>query len=109
MAFEKGGDGKMANYRINISQAKNQAKAINQQAEALQAEKRALKSLQDQIRVVWKTEAAEILINKNEVLIENIQRTQQKMTELGNTIRNTADKIQREDEKKAKIAANAKR
>ena len=92
--------------RINYSKVVSQAKDIAGNANELIAQIRMLEKMEQECRQHWKGEAANIFLAKLSALRNEMYRTRSQMSELSSTIKKCADKIQREDNEKAKKATS---
>lgn len=92
-------------FRINYEKVVSQANDIRDDADQLYAQIRRLNQLEQQCSSCWKGNAAEAFISKLRELENEMSRTRIQMENLAITIRNCADRIQREDQEEAARAA----
>ncbi len=95
-------------YRINYSKVISQADSIAGNAADLSTQIRALEQVERECRSVWKGQAADVFIAKLSALREEMSRTKSQMSQLASTIKYCADRIQREDQRVAELAAALK-
>ena len=91
-------------YRINYERVISQAASISAQADSLNAQIRALETLQTDCSSGWKGEAAEAFSAKLAAMHDNMVRSQKKMAGLANTVRYCAGRIQQEDRRAEELA-----
>lgn len=96
-------------FRINHSQVIRQANSIAGDAAELSGQIKLLDQLEQDCKSVWKGEAADTFIAKLRVLRDEMSRTQKQMSNLASTIKECANRIQREDEAAAERAADLSR
>ena len=92
-------------YRINYSKVISQANSIAGDAAELSAQIKSLEQLEQECRSVWKGQAADAFIAKLGLLRNEMSRTKNQMNTLASTIKYCVDRIQREDEEAAELAA----
>lgn len=85
-------------YRINYEAVMSQANQITEQSELLAAQIRQLSQIEADCRCVWKGEGAEAFLTRLALLRQEMGRTRAQMSDLAETVKYCADKIQREDE-----------
>lgn len=92
-------------YRINYPKVISQANSIAGDASELSAQIKLLEQMEQDCRSVWKGEAAEAFLARLGALRSEMSRTRSQMSTLASTIKYCADRIQREDEEAARLAA----
>lgn len=94
----------MATFRINYLQVVNKANDIRSLADDLNREIRTLENLLADVKNNWRGPASEAYQKQLLMLIADMKTTKFDMTSLSSTIKNTASKIQSEDERLAEQA-----
>lgn len=94
--------------RINYTQVKKQAMEIEHLGDELKTIEISLRSLISEIPSYWKGEAASAYIKVCDQLRNEISLTEKNITNVSREIRTIADRIQREDEEIARLAATLK-
>ena len=98
----------MAEFRINYSRVISQANQINTLSGDLNREIANLENLLSQIKSEWKGPASEAFQRQLLMLIADMKTTKYNMSSVSSTIKNVAERIQREDERLAALAAQQK-
>lgn len=91
----------MAQYRINYNKVISQANEMNDLAFDLGREITKLDNLLAQVKNEWCGPASEAYQKQLVMLIADIKVTKSSMLSVSNTIKNVANRIQREDERLA--------
>jgi len=84
-------------YRINYSKVISQANSIENDVSDLSVQIKLLKQIEQDCRIIWKGQAADVFIAKLDTLRTEMNRTKHQMSTLVSTIKYCADRIQRED------------
>jgi len=92
-------------YRINYARVVSQANTIAECAQELSAQSNQLNMMEQRVRSAWKGPASETFLSRVLTLRGEVDRTRQQMANLAATIRQNADRIQREDEEAQRRAA----
>lgn len=92
-------------FRINYGKVLSQVNSLNEKARELELQVDNLMRLEDISKDVWKGEAAELFLQQLQNLRCELKRTNSEMYSLVRTIRDCAERIQREDEAAARRAA----
>ena len=92
----------MAVYRINYSKTIGQANEISSLADDMAREIQDLENLLATIKSQWRGPASEAFQGQLQMLIADMKTTKFDMSRVSATIKNTAAKIQQEDEERAK-------
>ena len=95
-------------YRINYSKVISQANSISEDVAQLSAQIKLLEQMEQDCRIVWKGQAANVFISKLSALRSEMNRTKSQMSNLASTIKYCADRIQREDYQAEELAATLK-
>ena len=95
-------------YRINYSKVISQANSISEDVAQLSAQIKLLEQIEQDCRIVWKGQAADVFISKLSALRSEMNRTKSQMSNLVSTIKYCADRIQREDRQAEERAAALK-
>lgn len=85
-------------FRINYSKVIQQGNGINDLARNLNADIQNLDNFMQQVKVNWKGPASEAYIKQCELLRIEMCSTLRRMQDVSNVIKNTANRIQSEDE-----------
>lgn len=88
----------MGTFRINYIQVISGANSIKDLASDLKRQISSLESMEQEIKANWKGQAASELLNQTSAMIAEMNCTYRKMTNLSATIKNVANRIQKEDE-----------
>ncbi|WP_261304022.1 WXG100 family type VII secretion target [Paenibacillus andongensis] len=91
-------------FRINYSQVVSQANHIHDLARNLNTNVSGLENLMQQMKSAWKGPAAEACLKQCELLKTEMNATFRQMEDVSSTIKQVADRIQREDEAAAERA-----
>lgn len=94
----------MAAFRINYSRVISQANSMNNLSSDLSAEIRRLENMLNDVKSNWKGPASDAYQRQLISLINAMQRTKNKMSEVSSTIKSVARRIQDEDERAAERA-----
>ena len=95
-------------YRINYSKVISQANSISEDVTQLSAQIKLLEQMEQDCRIAWKGQAADVFISKLSALRSEMNRTKSQMFNLVSTIKYCADRIQREDRQAEERAAALK-
>lgn len=93
-------------FRINYSKVISQADSISNNARDLSAQIKLLSQLEQDCRVAWKGEAANVFLAKLTELKDNMNQTCSQMSVLASTIKYCAEQIRRADESANNTAAS---
>lgn len=93
-------------FRINYSKVLSQADSISENARELSLQLKLLAQIEQDCKVAWQGEAANVFLAKLSELKDNVSRTSSKMSALASTIKYCAEQIRRADESANKSAAN---
>lgn len=96
-------------FRINYDKVMRQATSLANDASDLARQINLLKELEQDCSSVWKGDAADTFRKKLRELRSEMTSTQKQMTNLVSTIKDCANRIQREDEAAAERAAELSR
>ena len=97
----------MATFRINYSRVISQANSMNDLASDLNREIRVLEDLLTSIKNEWKGPGSEAYQAQLVRLINDMKSTKSQMANVTSTIKSVARRIQAEDERLARLAAQA--
>lgn len=95
-------------YRINYTKVISQANEIFDEADRLYVQIKQLLQIEQECRIAWKGQAADVFISKINTLRNEMSRTASQMSDLASTIEYCANKIQREDQEAEHRAAALK-
>ena len=97
----------MAEFRINYEKVVEQANEISDLARDLGNRITAMEDLLSRVKGEWYGPASEAYQNQLIMLIADMKTTKYNMSSVSTTIKNVADRIQREDERLAEQAESA--
>lgn len=96
----------MAKFRINYNKVISQANDISDLSRDMNTEIRKLEDLLSQIKREWYGPASDAFQKQLIMLIADMKTTKYNMSSVSSTIKNVANRIQREDERLAESLAN---
>ena len=96
----------MAKFRINYNKVISQANDISDLSRDMDTEIRKLEDLLSQIKREWYGPASDAFQTQLIMLIADMKTTKYNMSSVSSTIKNVANRIQREDESLAESLAN---
>ena len=96
----------MAKFRINYNKVISQANDISDLSRDMNTEIRKLEDLLSQIKREWYGPASDAFQKQLIMLIADMKTTKYNMSSVSSTIKNVANRIQREDERLAENLAN---
>ncbi len=96
----------MANFRINYNKVISQANDISDLSRDMNTEIRKLEDLLSQIKREWYGPASDAFQKQLIMLIADMKTTKYNMSSVSSTIKNVANRIQREDQRLADGLAN---
>ena len=96
----------MAKFRINYNKVISQANDISDLSRDMNTEIRKLEDLLSQIKREWYGPASDAFQKQLIMLIADMKTTRYNMSSVSSTIKNVANRIQREDERLAESLAN---
>lgn len=96
----------MAKFRINYNKAISQANDISDLSRDMNTEIRKLEDLLSQIKREWYGPASDAFQKQLIMLIADMKTTKYNMSSVSSTIKNVANRIQREDQRLAESLAN---
>ena len=94
----------MAGFRINHSQVVRQANKISDLSDDLSNQIVNLEVILASVNSNWNGPASKQYQNHLKLLIADMKKTKHSMSRVASTIKNVADRIQREDERQAERA-----
>lgn len=96
----------MAKFRINYNKVISQANDISDLSRDMNTEIRNLEDLLSQIKREWYGPASDAFQKQLIMLIADMKTTKYNMSSVSSTIKNVANRIQREDQRLAESLAN---
>ena len=96
----------MATFRINYNKVISQANDISDLARDMNTEIRKFEDLLSQIKREWYGPASDAFQKQLFMLIADMKTTKYNMSSVSSTIKNVANRIQREDQRLAESLAN---
>ena len=96
----------MAKFRINYNKVISQANSMSELSGDLNTEIRKLEDLLARIKREWYGPASDAFQKQLIMLIADMKTTKYNMSSVSSTIKNVANRIQREDERLAESLAN---
>jgi len=96
----------MAKFRINYNKVISQANDISNLSRDMNTEIRKLEDLLSQIKREWYGPASDAFQKQLIMLIADMKTTKYNMSSVSSTIKNVANRIQREDERLAESLAD---
>lgn len=96
----------MAKFRINYNKVISQANDISDLSRDMNTEIRKLEDLLSQIKREWYGPASDAFQKQLIMLIADMKTTKYNMSSVSSTIKNVANRIQREDERLAESLAD---
>ncbi len=96
----------MAKFRINYNKVISQANDISDLSRDMNTEIRKLEDLLSQIKREWYGPASDAFQKQLIMLIADMKTTKYNMSSVSSTIKNVANRIQREDQRLAESLAN---
>lgn len=96
----------MAEFRINYNKVISQANDISDLSRDMNTEIRKLEDLLSQINRTWYGPASNAFQKQLIMLIADMKTTKYSMSSVSSTIKNVANRIQREDQRLAESLAN---
>lgn len=96
----------MAKFRINYNKVISQANDISDLSRDMNTEIRKLEDLLSQIKREWYGPASDAFQKQLIMLIADMKTTKYNMSSVSSTIKNVANRIQREDQHLAESLAN---
>lgn len=96
----------MAKFRINYNKVISQANDISDLSRDMDTEIRKLEDLLSQIKREWYGPASDAFQKQLIMLIADMKTTKYNMSSVSSTIKNVANRIQREDQRLAESLAN---
>lgn len=96
----------MAEFRINYNKVMSQANDIYDLSRDMNTEIRNLEDLLSQIKREWYGPASDAFQKQLIMLIADMKTTKYNMSSVSSTIKNVANRIQREDQRLAESLAN---
>ena len=96
----------MAKFRINYNKVISQANDISDLSRDMNTEIRKLEDLLSQIKREWYGPASDAFQKQLIMLIADMKTTKYNMSSVSSTIKNVANRIQREDQRLADSLAN---
>ena len=96
----------MAKFRINYNKVISQANDISELSRDMNTEIRKLEDLLSQIKREWYGPASDAFQKQLIMLIADMKTTKYNMSSVSSTIKNVANRIQREDQRLAESLAN---
>ena len=96
----------MAKFRINYNKVISQANDISDLSRDINTEIRKLEDLLSQIKREWYGPASDAFQKQLIMLIADMKTTKYNMSSVSSTIKNVANRIQREDQRLAESLAN---
>lgn len=96
----------MAKFRINYNKVISQANSMSELSGDLNVEIRKLEDLLARIKREWYGPASDAFQKQLIMLIADMKTTKYNMSSVSSTIKNVANRIQREDERLAESLAN---
>lgn len=96
----------MAKFRINYNKVISQANDISDLSRDMNTEIRKLEDLLSQIKREWYGPASDAFQKQLIMLIADMKTTKFNMSSVSSTIKNVANRIQREDQRLAESLAN---
>lgn len=97
---------RMAKFRINYNKVISQANDISDLSRDMNTEIRKLEDLLSQIKREWYGPASDAFQKQLIMLIADMKTTKYNMSSVSSTIKNVANRIQREDQRLAESLAN---
>lgn len=96
----------MAKFRINYNKVISQANDISDLSRDMNTEIRKLEDLLSQIKREWYGPASDAFQKQLIMLIADMKTTKYNMSSVSSTVKNVANRIQREDQRLAESLAN---
>lgn len=96
----------MAGFRINYPRVISQANSINNLSYELGREIQQLEGILADVKANWVGPASQTYQKQLLMLIADMKSTKFKMSSVSSTIKNVANRIQREDERLAELSKN---
>lgn len=88
----------MAEIRINMRNINRQVRQLNEAANELKREMQNIQSAKSQLSSYWQGNSATVFTKKLDEQYQELSNLHRKITSVASTIKNTAERIKRQDE-----------